>query len=103
VFLGSGVVLSQAAHGDPSLGLTPLINSARRCAERHTLRLAASSKRKAPIGSPAFFIREDVDGGADPRKVLERVVMNELFLFSITARVHNTHACTQTHTRTPLL
>lgn len=32
VFLGS---LSQAAYGDPSLGLTPLINSARRSAEPH--------------------------------------------------------------------
>lgn len=33
MFLGLGVVLSQAAYGDPSLGLTPLINSARRSAE----------------------------------------------------------------------
>lgn len=35
VFLSSGIVLSQAAYGDPSLGLTPLINSARRSAEPH--------------------------------------------------------------------
>lgn len=36
MFLGSAVVLSQAAYGDPSLGLTPLINSARRSAEPHS-------------------------------------------------------------------
>lgn len=35
VFVGSSVVLSQAAYGDPSLGLTPLINSPRCCAESH--------------------------------------------------------------------
>lgn len=35
MFLGSAVVLSQAAYGDPSLGLTPLINSARRSTEPH--------------------------------------------------------------------
>lgn len=33
VFLGLAVALSRAAYGDPSLGLTPLINSARRSAE----------------------------------------------------------------------
>ncbi len=35
VFLGSGIVLSQAAYGDPSLQLTPLINSARCSAVPH--------------------------------------------------------------------
>lgn len=35
VFLGFGIVLSQAAYSDPSLRLTPLINSARCSAESH--------------------------------------------------------------------
>lgn len=35
VFLCTSAVLSRAAYGDPSLGLTPLINSARHSAEPH--------------------------------------------------------------------
>lgn len=55
VFLSSAIVLSQAAYGDPSLGLTPLINSARRSAGARRLRLAGSWGRL--IGSELRLAR----------------------------------------------
>lgn len=68
-FLCTGVVLSRAAYGDPSLGLTPLINSARRSAEPHEFDWLAAGDahwKKARIGSDIFFIREYLDDELTP-------------------------------------
>lgn len=51
VFLGSCMVLSQAAYGDPSLGLTPLINSACRSAEPHAFHWAAVGAASLEVSS----------------------------------------------------
>ncbi|CAJ1049593.1 Hypothetical predicted protein, partial [Xyrichtys novacula] len=53
-----------AAYGDPSLGLTPLINSACRSAEPHTfdwLAVGPPHWKLILIGSVGFFIRDDLD------------------------------------------
>lgn len=51
MFLGSGIVLSQAAYGDPSLGLTPLINSTRRSAEPPVFDWLADGAASLEVGS----------------------------------------------------
>lgn len=51
-FSAPSIALSQAAYGEPSPGLTPLINSARRSAEPHVFDWLA-------VGAASLEVRSD--------------------------------------------
>lgn len=101
VFLGCGVVLSQAAYGDPSRGLTPLINSARCSAEPWApdwLAVGAASLEARSDWLRWLLHLRTLGQHGDPWKFPEHVVINELFLLchSACSRTH-THSCTRMH------
>lgn len=98
MFLGYSVVLSQAAYGDPSRGLTPLINSARCSAEPwapYWLAVGAASLEARPDWLRRLLHLRTLGQRGDPWKFPEHVVINELFLLC-----HGACSRTPTHTHT---